>query len=204
MISKCLSKCLVKVLSRKSWGSSLVGQCLRLHASTARSDSLIPGRGTKIRTSEKKKKKKRKSWDLSCRSIPFLFLCIGFQCLPFRSVCMPASLKVRFSFDFQEASTHQKRHNVSDFRKQFPAPISKTFWADLTHCEFMGNTNTAFHCLFPMEFCSELYYVRIFNEKCILLLWCIEIHGFLSRWNHQCPPQVLPRALWDWDLWNYT
>lgn len=124
-------------------------------------------------------KKKRKSWDLSCRSVPFLFLCIDFQCLPFRSVCMSVSLKVPFSFDFQEASTHQKTHNASDFRKQFPAPINKTFWADLTHCEFMGNTNTAFRSLFLMEFCSELYYVRIFNEKCILLLWCIEIHGFL-------------------------
>ena len=78
-----------------------------------------------------------------------------------------------------EASTHQERHSASDFRTQFPAPVSKTFWADLTCCEFMVKADTAFRCLFPMEFCSELYYVHIFNEKCILLPWHIEIHGFL-------------------------
>ena len=49
------------------------------------------------------------------------------------------------------------------------------------HCKLTVNTNTAFWCLFPRKFYSELYYVCIFNEKCILLLWHIEIHAFLWK-----------------------
>lgn len=86
MISKGLSKCLVKVVSRKSWGSSLVVQCLRLHASMARSDSLIPGRGTKIRTSEKKKENPEIS--LADPSPSFSFVMISNACPSGLFVCL--------------------------------------------------------------------------------------------------------------------
>lgn len=49
------------------------------------------------------------------------------------------------------------------------------------HCQVNGEYQYRFQGLFPREFCSELYYVCIFNEKCILLLWHIEIHGFLRK-----------------------
>lgn len=117
-------------------------------------------------------------------------------------------LKFHSHLTFHEALTRKKRLNASDFRKQFPAPISKTFWADLMRCKLMVNTNTTLQCLIPREFCSELYYVFIFNEKCILLLWRIEIHGFLWKVKLLVPtPSGFPQGFMRWrsrGLWNYA
>lgn len=65
--------------------------------------------------------------------------------------------------------------------KIIPSHNKQNILAELICCKLMVYISTVSFVFVSRSVFSELYYAFIFNEKCILLLWHIEMYGFLQE-----------------------